>query len=84
MLNLPILPADGAAPLTCFGRGQQVCIAAMAVDDDEATRLREMGLCEGACVRLMTNAALCVVGLGACRIALRHEVASRLFATETS
>ncbi len=85
MLDLPVLDApDGcAAPLTCFARGQQVCIACVAVEGDEAQRLRELGLREGACVRLMANAALCVVGLGACRIALRQEVAARLFATAT-
>ncbi len=89
MYNLPVLPSDAslpdgmAAPLTCFGRGQQVCISCINVEGEEAQRLRDLGLREGACVRLMANAALCVVGLGACRIALRHEVASRLFVTET-
>lgn len=53
----------------------------MNVEGDEAQRLRDLGIREGASVRLMANAALCVVGLGACRIALRQEVASRLFAT---
>ena len=69
-----------AAPLTCLARGAQGCIAWMGLEGSEAQRLRDLGLREGACVGVVQNGASCIVALGSgCRLALRREVAAKLF-----
>ncbi|MEO0558647.1 MAG: FeoA family protein [Bacteroidota bacterium] len=71
-----------SAPLTCFSRGRFVRLSTLAVDDDEAARLRDLGLREGCRVCVLGNAATCIVGIGSCRLALQREVAMNLFAVE--
>jgi Fe2+ transport system protein FeoA len=75
-------PPDGApAPLTAFARGQHVRIAWLGLDGPEAARLRDLGVREGCTACIMMNADKCILGLGACRLALQREVAMHLFAT---
>ena len=71
-----------SAPLTCFRRGRNVRLSYLAVDDAEAARLRDLGLREGCRVCVLANATTCIVGVGACRLALQREVAMNLFAVE--
>jgi Fe2+ transport system protein FeoA len=75
-----MMPPD-AAPLTCFMKGQRAKIAYLNLNDEEAQRLRDLGLREGCYVCIMSNAEKCIVGLSECRIALQREVASHLLAT---
>lgn len=74
------MPPD-AAPLTCFFKGQRARIAFLGLGDEEAQRLRDLGLREGSCVCVMVNAEKCILGLSECRIALQREVAMQLMAT---
>ncbi len=69
-----------AAPLTCFQQGQYVQIAWLALDEEQAQRLRELGVREGCRACVMLNADKCILGVGTCRLALQREVAMRLFA----
>ncbi|BBM70899.1 FeoA family protein [Rhodothermus marinus] len=69
-----------AAPLTCFQKGQYVQIEWLALDEEQAQRLRELGVREGCRACVMLNADKCILGVGACRLALQREVAMRLFA----
>lgn len=69
-----------AAPLTCFQKGQYVQIEWLALDEAQAQRLRELGVREGCRACVMLNADKCILGVGACRLALQREVAMRLFA----
>ncbi|MDQ7041587.1 MAG: FeoA family protein [Rhodothermus sp.] len=69
-----------AAPLTCFQKGQHVQIEWLALEEEHAQRLRELGVREGCRVCVMLNADKCILGIGACRLALQREVAMRLFA----
>lgn len=69
-----------AIPLTCFQQGQYVEIAWLALDDAQAQRLRELGVREGCRACVMLNADKCILGVGACRLALQREIAMRLFA----
>ena len=71
-----------SAPLTCFRRGRTVRLSVLAVDDAEAARLRDLGLREGCRVCVLANAATCILGVGACRLALQREVAMNLFAVD--
>lgn len=73
--------ADEAVPLTCFAQGQDVRIEWLALEEAEAERLRELGVREGCRACVMMNADKCILGIGACRLALQHEVATHLFAT---
>ena len=68
-------------PLTCFKQGQNIRIAWVGLEEAEAERLRDLGLREGCKACVMMNADKCILGLGACRLALRREVAMQLFAT---
>ncbi len=70
-----------AAPLTCFTKGQRARIAFLGLIENEAERLRELGLREGSCVCVMANTDKCILGLSECRIALQREVAMNLYAT---
>ena len=71
-----------SAPLTCFRRGRNVRLSFLAVNDAEAARLRDLGLREGCRVCVLANAPTCILGVGACRLALQREVAMNLFAVE--
>ncbi len=70
---------DRAAPITSYRQGQDVCIEWLGVDDDQAARLRELGLREGCRVCVMMNSDKCVLGFGSCRVALQREIAMCLF-----
>ena len=70
-------------PLTCFSNGQTVDIEWLGVTDEEATRLRELGVREGCRACILMNSDKCILGLGACRIALRRELAMQLFVKQS-
>jgi Fe2+ transport system protein FeoA len=74
------MPPD-ATPLTCFLKGQKARIAFLSMGDEDAERLRDLGLREGCCVCVMANAEKCILGVSECRIALQREVAMNLLAT---
>lgn len=80
VFDLDVLAAP-PTPLACFRRGEQACIAWMGMPAPEAERLRELGVREGACLSIVESGANCILALGACRLALRREVAMLLFAT---
>ena len=80
MPDLPILD-DTPAPLSCHPTGASVCIAWMGMAEADASRLRDLGLREGACVRVVRNDNACVVSLGGCRLALQRELADHLYAS---
>ena len=69
------------APLTTFRVGPTVRIGWVGLDDPDAARLRDLGVREGCLACIKANSDKCILGLGACRIALRREVATRLFAS---
>lgn len=71
------------APLTCFANGQTVHIEWLGVADEDATRLRELGVREGCEACILMNSDKCILGLGACRIALRRELAMQLFVRQS-
>lgn len=72
--------SNDAAPLTCYGRGENVEIEWLGLDEVQAERLREIGVREGCRVCVMMNADKCILGMGCCRVALQREVAMHLFA----
>lgn len=77
------MPPD-VAPLTAFKPGQTVRLEWLGLDEAAAERLRGLGLREGCAACIMLNSDKCILGLGACRIALRREVAMSLFATHVA
>jgi Fe2+ transport system protein FeoA len=72
--------SDDAAPLTSYLQGQDVQIEYLGLEDDQAERLREVGVREGCRVCVMMNADKCILGMGSCRVALQRETAMCLFA----
>ena len=73
--------SSDSAPLTCFRAGEHARIEWLGTTEEDAQRLRELGLREGCRVCVMANADKCILGLAECRIALQREVAQQLFAT---
>ena len=63
------------APVTAFPEGDSVEIQFLGVCDEVACRLRQLGVREGCCARVMRTGDKCVLAVGECRIALRREVA---------
>ena len=72
--------SSAAAPLTSFRQGQNVQIEFLGLDEFEAQRLRDVGVREGCRVCVMMNADKCILGMGACRVALQREIAMCLLA----
>ena len=54
----------------------------ITVDAVQAERLREMGLCEGRCVSVLSNGERLIVGCGGCRIGLHRDLAHCIFGCE--
>lgn len=73
--------SEPPAPLTTFAQGQNVCIQWVSLEGREAERLRDLGVREGCKACVVMNADKCILGMGACRLALQREVAMQLFAT---
>lgn len=72
--------SEGALPLTTYRQGDDVEIEWLGLEEVQAERLRELGLREGCRVCVMMNADKCILGMGACRVALQREVAMCLYA----
>lgn len=78
------LAADTSRPMTVYGNGTRVRLDAISLDPKEAQRLREMGLREGAALSIIQNAQNLIVGVLACRIGLRRDLACKLYATRVA
>ncbi len=72
---------DASRPMTVYGNGTRVRLDAITLEPVEAQRLREMGLREGASLSIIQNAQNLIVGVVACRIGLRRDLAGKLYAT---
>ena len=79
---MPVVPDLPALPLTVLGQGQRACVAFMGMAPEDAQRLRELGLREGACICVMRNTSTCLLAMDGARLALQREVAAQVFATE--
>lgn len=58
-------------PLTLLRAGQTASVGDVQGDADLAHRLREMGLCAGAVVRMIRPGSPCIIGLGCQRLGFR-------------
>lgn len=72
--------SNSALPLTTYRQGDDLEIEWLGLDEVQNERLRELGVREGCRVCVMMNADKCILGMGACRVALQREIAMCLFA----
>ena len=74
-------PVNVPQPLTSFAAGLVVHLSFFALAASEAQRLRDLGVREGNAIHVLKNADTFVCKIEASRIALRREVAMKVFAT---
>ena len=72
------------APLTSFRIGSTIILAFMGLDPENAQRMRDLGLREGACVVILQNADNLIVGIADSRIGLRREIAMQIFGSQAT
>ena len=72
---------NAPSPLTSFSQGETVRLLFMMVDVQEAQRLRELGIREGATFIIMQNSDKLILAIVDNRIGLRREIGMKLFAT---
>jgi len=56
----------------------------MCLDPEHATRLREMGLCEGSRALILQNAQNIILNVNGSRLGLRKDLAAKMFVVEVT
>jgi Fe2+ transport system protein FeoA len=67
--------------LCCAKSGQSACILHLVGKDDEAARLRDLGLCEGARVTVLRDGDPLVVRAGDARFGIGRSAAMNVLCT---
>lgn len=87
MTDLPVINHDETAEgvsLMMLRPGQTGCVCDIVGDSKLVHRLREMGLCCGAEVKMIRSGSPCIIGLGRQRLGVRlDELASVIVKTST-
>ena len=77
-------PLQGECPLTGFNNGESFEITELLLDEDQAQRIRELGMREGAKCGMVLNNGKLIVCVHDCRIAMRREVGDSIHGKRTS
>ncbi|MBW2230690.1 MAG: ferrous iron transport protein A [Deltaproteobacteria bacterium] len=75
-------PRGPAIPLTLVPQGPAVEVCFFSLDDHAASRLRDLGIREGAEIHIISNQQGMIVGIGASRIAIPADLAAGVFVEE--
>jgi Fe2+ transport system protein FeoA len=68
-----------AHPMTAAQAGQEVRVRSVRTDEQQAQRLRELGILEGRTIRVITNQDPLICQVGECRFGVCRRLARFIF-----
>lgn len=75
-------PRGPAIPLSAAPQGPAVEVCFVCLGDVAVQRLRDVGIREGAVLRIISNQRRMIVGIGPSRVAVAAELAAGVFVEE--